>query len=138
MHAYGSLQREKVARDTFAVTFYHKKIKTKLLRGLHETNLEFIRTQIHLEQYYVRKRQRVFFNKIRVMTEFNRSLNKLNPFIISMLLLWASSIKMNSLKHLHFKSKATKVILGAVVRAWRQRIQSVKKFKNNIRMRKML
>jgi hypothetical protein len=72
------------------------------------------------------------------MTEFNRSLNKLNPFIISMLLLWASSIKMNSLKHLHFKSKATKVILGAVVRAWRQRIQSVKKFKNNIRMRKML
>ena len=39
---------------------YEQRLKMKLLRALHETNLEFIRFQVHMEQYFDNKLKRIF------------------------------------------------------------------------------
>ena len=49
--------------------FYHANLKVKLIKFLHETNIEFIQHYVQVEDYIIRRKTR---NVLRVLSKFAR------------------------------------------------------------------
>ena len=88
LHSNLAIERVKTQKSNRAMSLYQAHLKRKLLRGIHETNLELIRTQVHMEAYFTHKRQRAFIDVLAERVIMKRKFNEISAYQLSTLLAW--------------------------------------------------